>query len=232
MTDIHSHILFNIDDGSKSIEESLNMLNKLSFLGFNNIICTPHFIEGSNYNANNAKKEKIINMLREKTNVNLFLGNEIFINKKIDEYIKDGYIMPINNKYLLIEFPMHNAIKDDLDIFYELQIKGYTIILAHPERYTFFQDDYKKINKYHERGILFQCNYGSINGMYGHKAEKLLKYLLKKGWVDFLGTDIHHDSSKFCEEFANIEKRMIKYAGKEYYQKLINNGNKLVNNDI
>ena len=61
MTDTHSHILFGIDDGSKSLEESLEIINKLSFLGFNNIICTPHFIEGTKYCANNEEKENLLN---------------------------------------------------------------------------------------------------------------------------------------------------------------------------
>ena len=228
MTDIHSHIIFGIDDGSKSVEESLEIINKLSFLGFNNIICTPHFIEGTEYCANNEEKEKRLNILKEKSNVNLYFSNEIYINTRIDKFIENGYIMPINKKYLLVEFPMHNEIKDAIDIFYELQIKGYTIILAHPERYTFFQDDYKLIDKYHEKGILFQANFGSANGMYGHEAEKLLKYLLKKGWIHFLGTDVHHSNSKLFDEFNKIEKKLIKYAGKEYYQNIIDNGDKLI----
>ncbi len=228
MTDIHSHVLFGIDDGSKSIEESLEMINKLSFLGFNNIICTPHFIEGTEYSASNAEKEKIISELKEKTNVNLFLGNEIYINTQIDLFIENGYITPINKKFLLIEFPMHSEINDAKDIFYELKVKGYQVILAHPERYSFFQKDYKKITKFKEEGILFQCNYGSAIGMYGHDAEKLMKYLLDKGWVEFLGTDVHHANSKLFDEFAKIETKIIKFAGKDYYQEMIKNGDKLL----
>ena len=228
MTDIHTHILFGIDDGSKSMEESLEMINKLSFLGFNNIVCTPHFIEGTVYCSSCEANKKMINELQKHTKTNLVLGNEVYINTRIDTFINNGYIQPIGENYLLIELPMNNEINDAVDIFYELKIKGYKVILAHPERYSFFQDNYQMIDKYHKLGILFQCNYGSIDGIYGYEAEKLLIYLLKKGWVHFLATDVHHQNSKIFDNFDKMENEIIKIIGKDYYQSIIENGDKII----
>ena len=228
MTDLHTHILYNVDDGSKSFEESLEMINKLSFLGFDKIISTSHFIEGTSYCADNEVRGQLLLELQKHTDVKLYLSNEIFINPYIDEYIDNNYIMPINKNTLLIELPMSSELKDALDILYELKTKGFRIILAHPERYTYFQDKYSLIDKFKEYDILFQCNFGSIIGLYGHNAEKLMKYLLKKGWVDYLGSDVHRANSTFFNNFAKIEKHIIKYVGKDGYEQIIKNGDSLV----
>ena len=88
MTDVHSHILFNIDDGSYSIEESIELLKKLQNIGFHDVILTPHYIKGSNYSANNQIKRKQFNLLKEtikehNLKINIHLGNEIFISNDI-----------------------------------------------------------------------------------------------------------------------------------------------------
>lgn len=233
MTDVHSHILFNLDDGSKSKEESLDIIKELSFCGFNNILLTPHFIDGSTYSANNKEKLKAFKVLEEEVkknniNVNLFLGNEILINRDIASLVKDGCIHPINDKYLLIELPFNNMINDLNDILYELKLKGYIPIIAHPERYVYFQENKSLMDKLKEDEVLFQCNYGSIVGLYGYAEKKLMKYLLKKGYVDYLGTDIHKKGSGTIKNFSKILKKIEKYAGKEEYKRIMKNADDLI----
>lgn len=235
MIDLHSHILFNVDDGSSSIEESLELLKKFKKAGFDGVIATPHYIEGASYSASNDEKLEKFNILKEQVkknniDINIYLGNEIFINDNIVSLIESGNIYPLNNsKYLLIEFPFHNKIIGLSDVLYEIKCEGYIPILAHPERYDFFQDDYDLIDDFKEDGILFQCNYGSILGQYGKSAEKLIKYLLKKEYVDFFGTDIHHiHKSEILDKFDKIEKNIIKYAGKDYYDNIKKNSYKIL----
>ena len=116
MTDIHSHILFNVDDGSKSIEESIELLKKLHKIGFNNVILTPHYIKDSEYSSKNKEKKQKLNELKEELinqniNINIYLGNEIFINNEIYDLIKEGEIHTLNNtRYILVELPFHNEI--------------------------------------------------------------------------------------------------------------------------
>ena len=235
MTDIHSHIIFDVDDGSKSIEESLELLKMLSSVGFNNVIMTPHYIEDTEYCSYNSEKLEKLNILRDEVKkhnigINLYLGNEIFINDHIVEGIQEGKIYTLNNtKYLLFELPFHNQILGLADFVYEMKIAGYVPILAHPERYSYFQNNYDLVDELKEEGLLFQCNYASILGYYGKESEKLLKYMLKNEYVDYLGTDIHHTSKAYViDNFKKIDKMFNKIAGKEYYQEIIQNGDNLV----
>lgn len=235
MTDVHSHILFDVDDGSSSIEESIELLKRLKETGFDNVILTPHYIEGSDYSSLNKEKLEKLSILREaikenNIDINIYLGNEIFINDNIIELINNGSIYSLNNtKYLLIEFPFHNKILNIEDIMFEIMHAGYVPVIAHPERYTYFQEDYSLVDSLRESGVMFQSNYSSILGFYGKNAEKLFKYMLKKEYIDFLGTDIHHiNKSYVLDNFKKIEKKIIKIAGTEYYKEICENCNSLV----
>ncbi len=235
MTDIHSHIVFDVDDGSRSVEESLAILKKLASVGFTNVIMTPHYIEGTEYSAANSEKLEKLDILRTAVSennigINLYLGNEIFVKDNIPEDIENGLIYTLNNsKYLLFEIPFHNQILNLLDIVYELKVAGYIPILAHPERYDYLKSNHKYVDTLKEEGLLFQCNYASILGHYGNDAYKTMKYMLKKGYVDYLGTDIHHPNQSFVtDNFDKITKKIIKIAGKEYYQEIMNNCDNLV----
>ena len=236
MTDIHSHILFNVDDGAKSIEESIELLKKMAEIGFKNIILTPHYIKGSEYSSENQEKQEKLEELKnaikdENIDINIYLGNEIFINNEIIELIKNNSIYTLNNtRYILVELPFHNQIVGLEDIIYELKIKGLIPIIAHPERYTYFQENYKEIDRLREEGFLFQGNYASILGYYGKNSQKLFKYMLKKQYIDYLGTDIHRTAKTYViENFKKIEKHIIKITKKDYFNEIQKNNNKIIN---
>jgi len=238
MTDLHSHILFNVDDGSSNIEESIALLKSLKKVGFDNVVLTPHYMDGSDYTCDNYEKEERFEYLKEKLkeekiNLNIYLGNEIFISSNIIELYKENQIHSINNtRYLLIELPFHNQILNVEDIIYEIKYHGFIPIIAHPERYTYFQEDYSLVDSLKEEGVLFQSNYSSILGYYGKSAEKLLKYMLKNKYTNLLGTDIHHINRSFViDNFKKINKQISKIAGNEYYEEIIKNGDKVVNGE-
>lgn len=235
MTDIHSHILFGVDDGSRSIEESIKLLKKLKSVGFNHVILTSHYIEGSEYNADNSKKREIFLKLKqrivdENIDIDITLGNEIFINDHIIPLINDGYISPIgDSKYLLVELPFHNKLLNLEDIIYEIKISGYTPIIAHPERYTYLQEDYSLVDALRKDGNLFQANYASILGHYGKGAEKLMKYMLKNRYIDYLGTDIHRAEKDYVvTNFEKIIKHIKKVTKEDYFLKIMENCDNLV----
>ena len=131
MTDIHSHLIYGIDDGARSLEESIELIKKLSSIGFDNLIITPHYIEDSEYSASNQIKEEKLEIIRDELkknniNVNIFIGNEIFINENIVNLVEDGYIETLGDtNYLLIELPFHNKIIGLLDIISEIKSAGY-----------------------------------------------------------------------------------------------------------
>ena len=238
MMDMHCHILYGIDDGCKTIKESIETIKKMKKIGFNTIVLTPHYIEDSSFKANNNLKLQKLEILKEELlknniDVNLFLGNEIFINESINELIINKEIRSINNtRYILIELPFNNQILNLDDYLYELKLKGYKIIIAHPERYTYFKDNYEEARKLYDSGVLFQVNYGSIIGQYGSSSLKLVKKLLKDDMVDFISTDIHKPSSSLFDKFDDIKHKIIKIIGEDKFKDIsYNNILKVINDE-
>ena len=239
MIDIHSHIIYDIDDGCSNIEESVNVVKKLKTLGFDNIILTPHYIKASEYTIENKEKKDKYNLLKEELiknniNVKLYLGNEIYMNDEIDELVLNKKVYTMNkSRYILIEFSLYNEIKNIEDYLYELKLKGYIPVIAHPERYSYFQKDYNKVNELYESGVLFQCNYASIIGTYGKDAMKLVTYLLKNKMVSFMGTDIHKEKSSFYDNFNKIIKKIKSLVDDSYFNDIThNNAIKIINDEI
>ena len=203
MIDIHSHLLFGVDDGSRTLEESVHVIKKLSEVGYTDIILTPHYINDSTYvstreeNLDVLKRLKV-GLIRNNVNVNLYLGNEIYIDSEIANLLKNNIISSLNDtKYLLIELPMSGENEIYYDVFLDLINMGYKVILAHPERYISFQKDFNKIYELKELGVLLQSNVGSVLGDYGRGAKKTIKRLLKENLITFMGTDIHHNIFHF-----------------------------------
>ncbi|MGN1337092.1 MAG: tyrosine-protein phosphatase [Candidatus Coprovivens sp.] len=238
MIDTHSHILFGIDDGARTIEESISILEKMSQIGYKSIILTPHYISPDMYDANNSKKKELVEILKKELeerniNIDLYLGNEIFIQNDIDKKIIDGEIYTLNNSsYLLIELPLNEKLNDDLDIIYELINQGAKVILAHPERYTQFQKNPKELEKYLELGVLLQGNIDVLSGKNGTKAKKLFKNLLKNRQYFILGSDIHRSSSEYFKRFPKLKKKVISLTDEEYFNDLlINNPQKILESE-
>ena len=211
MIDIHSHLLYGIDDGSRSIVESAYIIKSLSEIGYTDIILTPHFINGSSYMSTREKNLDLLDRLK----VELF---------------KEGIISSLNDsKYLLIELPMSGENEIYYDVFLDLINMGYKVVLAHPERYISFQKDFNKVYELKEIGVLFQCNVGSILGDYGSHAKKTIKRLLKEHLITFMGTDIHHKKENY--NFAEkAKKKFSKYLTEDEINNIFeNNARKLLN---
>ena len=234
MIDIHSHLLYGIDDGSKSIEDSVDIIRDLSEIGYTDIILTPHYISHSKYSSPKDNNLILLNSLKDalnmqNINVNLYLGNEIYINHHISDLLESGEISSLNDsKYLLIELPM-NGEYDYIDVFEDLIYDGYKIILAHPERYHSFQRDFDKIYELEEIGVYFQCNIESILGSYGKGAVKMVKRMFKEKKVSFLATDIHHKKRDYVK-FDRAKRKIRKYlSSSELDELLIKNPSMIIN---
>ncbi|MBR3319763.1 hypothetical protein IKG20_00430 [Candidatus Saccharibacteria bacterium] len=198
MIDLHSHLLPAIDDGVETFEESLEILEEMANHGVTKVILTPHYIPDTIYNSSRADNLKLSSELQKEAydsgiDVELHLGNEIYITPEISNLLKEKKISTLaGSEFLLIELPMSGNFEGYEDIFYNLQVEGYRIVLAHPERYISTQKDFSILERLHNQGILFQCNLGSIIGQYGKHAEKTLKKLAKKDLIFAFGTDVHH----------------------------------------
>ena len=202
MIDFHSHIIPNVDDGSKSVEETFELLKEAKEAGFSGIISTSHYMEGY-YETDAAERSVWIkaiseNLGKKDIDLKLYLGNEVYITKNIINLLETGKATSINNSnYVLFEFPMNSKPMDMYDIIYDMLECKIVPILAHPERYSFVQKDPNLIYDLIQKGVLMQSNYGSILGMYGEKAEIIVRKLLKNNMVHFLGSDVHRVGSVY-----------------------------------
>jgi protein-tyrosine phosphatase len=226
MIDIHSHVLPGLDDGSRSIEESIMILKQMASLGFHHVVATPHYITGSSYRSNNETKMKLIQEIQNQLNkenidITLYLGNEVYIDNDIPLLVEKKEIAPINeSKYLLIELPRNGKINDLNDLLFKLRTKNIIPILAHPERYQCLQEYPAYMDELVVQGALFQVNFESIHGKYGKHAKKLAEYILKHKKFHFLATDIHHMDSSFFKEFPTLKKEIIKIIGPEKFREV------------
>lgn len=235
MKDIHSHILYNIDDGSKSIEESIAILKDAEKEGVTDIVCTPHYMRGTAYNKNNHYKRHLFNKLNEevkknKIKINLYLGNEVYISTHLKTLIEQKEIYPINGThYILLEFPLNNMIINTKEILFELEKMGYKVILAHPERYRIFKSHPEHIRDYLNMGIVLQGNYKSLFGKYGYMAKKTLIYFLKHGYITLLGSDTHNNEGYKLKKAYKKLRRL--HLSDEYINKLMSDNFDIIIND-
>lgn len=208
MKDIHNHILYGIDDGSISYLDSIRILKELEQEQIHDILLTPHYIIGSDYNANNKKKIELLNTLKNKTSINLYIGNEVYIDNDIIDYIKKGMISTINNtRYLLIELPLNEKLEIMYDIIFELRSYGVIPIVAHPERYHYLK--LEDLIKLIDQGCLLQGNITSLNNKYGKDAKDNLILLLKKHMIHVLGTDTHRNGKINLKEALDTLKKIV-----------------------
>lgn len=236
MKDIHSHLLYGIDDGSKSIEESILLLKEMKKHGVDELILTPHYVEESNYNCNNKSKKTIFEEFKkrveeENIDIKLYLGNEVFITTKFIELLKNNEITTLNNsKYLLFEFPLRHVYKNTSEIISDIVSNGYIPVLAHPERYEIFRHHPNMVEEYLRKGVLMQGNLTSLFNVYGKESRKTLEYFLKRKWITFLGSDTHH---KVQFDSKKLENKLLKITkDKDYVNDLLhNNFNKIINNE-
>lgn len=234
MIDLHTHIIPGIDDGSRTLEDSIEILKEANEAGFTDIFLTSHYLEGE-YTASKEEKNKLLkdlqDELKEKNiNINLYCGAEVYVTPDIIDYIEK--IDTLNNsKYILIELPMSNKISYLDDVIFELQSRNLVPIIAHPERYAYVQKDYKILIPLIEKGVLFQANIGSIVGKYGASAKKTFKKLLKKNMINFLATDIHKHNTIYTQ-FDVMMRKLRKVVSEDKINDLmVNNPKKVINNE-
>ena len=229
--DCHSHILFGIDDGAKTIENSISILTKMQALGFESIILTPHY--RGRYLANNKEKQAVLEKLNSalkdnNINIKLYLANEVKITSNMLELINNNTIKTINN-YLFLELPFDTKIYNLKKIIYELQSNNIKVILVHPERYPYMTlGDFIELN---DNDVYLQVNYESILGKYGIKAKSMARKLLKKDIVYLLGTDVHRDSTIMFKKFDRMNKKIIRLVGEEQFKNLSYNNIKKIIED-
>ena len=196
--DIHSHLLPGIDDGAQSIEDTNFLISEMNKIGFKQCITTPHVME--NVWKNSRKKIELnldttqIELRNKNNNVPIKAAAEYMMDANFVTLFQNEPLLTLKENYVLVEISYMNPPIQLYDIIFDLQVAGYKPILAHPERYSFFHHNFNDYQKLKYSGCLFQINLLSIIGYYGIEVAKAAEQLLKKGMIDFVGSDIHHSN--------------------------------------
>jgi len=194
--DFHSHLLFGIDDGAKDFEETLSLIEAMKSLGISEIITTPHVMSHVWENTKTAilEKEREVQQLLKAHQVSFSIkaAAEYLLDDSFVKLFKSEPLLTLKENYVLVEMSYINAPLQLYDIIFELQIAGYKPVLAHPERYNFYHQNFNEYKRLKNAGCLFQLNLLSTVGYYGEMVARTAEELLKKGMIDFASTDMHH----------------------------------------
>ncbi len=221
-TDLHSHILPGIDDGSPDIETSLRLIKGLSSLGIKHIIATPHII-GDLYRNTPETIRGALKIVQEVLNT-ANIPVEVSV---AAEYMMDDYFMKLVAEQVELLTLFDNRILTEQsytaptsnlnEIAFELLTEGYKPVMAHPERYFYYHKNYDEYNHIKDMGFLLQVNLLSLTGYYGKNVKAAAKFILENNLADFVATDIHHHRHlEMLSDKENI-KLFNRYIGEKKY---------------
>lgn len=214
--DIHSHLLPGIDDGAKNLDNSIELIEKMSSYGINHFRTSPHVLaevwenssETINTTADLLRKEL------EKRNLNhikITAAAEYMMDDNFSKLLANNDILTLKDNYVLVEMSFFNAPYNLYEILFELQHKGYQPVLAHPERYKYYHNNMDEYQKLIDTGCLFQLNILSLSKeQYGKNVYDAALKLLKQNKYTFVGSDTHHTRHlKLMEQISTKKNKAL-----------------------
>ncbi len=212
--DMHNHVLPGIDDGAKTVEDSIALIKGFMDFGMNSMICTPHIMHHYYDNTPvtiNAAHDQLIKALEEKEmDFRVGCSAEHMIDDNFETILEANEVMPLKKEYLLIEMSyLQPSFNFDMALE-KIAEHSYFPILAHPERYAYYHDNTKVYSDFKSRGVLFQLNLLSLGEFYGKKVKATAENLLKNGLIEYVGTDIHNMRQLAGLKEIKIDKRNLK----------------------
>lgn len=208
-TDWHSHILPGVDDGVRTMEESLDILRLYETLGIRSVWLTPHIMEDIP-NTTAHLRERFAELQAAYTGkVQLHLAAENMLDNLFEERLEQNDLLPLGEggNHLLVETSYFNPPVDLFGVLERIKAKGYYPVLAHPERYVYMGEaDYRKLK---EIGVELQLNLFSLVGGYGKDVERKANRLLKNGIYDMIGSDLHHYRAVLNSIYLEIYRDML-----------------------
>ncbi|MEC9209410.1 MAG: CpsB/CapC family capsule biosynthesis tyrosine phosphatase [Bacteroidota bacterium] len=223
-TDIHSHFIPGIDDGSPDMGTTMNLIQEMQKLGFSKVITSPHVMSDFYKNSSDTILKGLTAVRTElkEQNINMEIDAvaEYYLDYDFEQKIGKEKFLTFGDDYILVELSFMEASKNLFDIIFKLQLEGYKVVLAHPERYHYFQmKDYKDLVT---RGVLLQINWLSLIGYYSSQIKNITEDLIAQDMVSFLGTDCHN-----MNHAALYKKCQTKKAWHDLY-----NSGKLLNSTL
>jgi tyrosine-protein phosphatase YwqE len=195
--DMHSHLLPGLDDGLKTMEETVAYVKELHKLGYQKLICTPHILSDVHPNT----PEMILPRLAEvqqalKENnvpVEIEAAAEYMIDHEFEQLVKSGKkLLTFGKNFILVEMSYLAASPNIDHVIFDLRVAGLQPIIAHPERYNYYHHQFNQYKKLKDNGCWFQVNLLSLAGYYGKHIKKVAEKLIAENMIDLVGTDMHH----------------------------------------
>nr|MBQ4455771.1 hypothetical protein [Clostridia bacterium] len=217
MIDVHNHLIPNIDDGSDSLSLSRKLLEDAIDEGITDVCITPHFMKHGPFKVRKKELCTLFEQFKKDTedlNVNLYLGNELYIDRELDELLAADEICSMNGTdYVLIEFPFEQYRREYDEYLYNVSL-NYKIIIAHPERYSYVKEDHDFVDRWLKEGYILQSNSTSLNSK---ESKKVIFDFIEKGKLSIIASDAHNKyrplslkdaydliSKKFSKETADL----------------------------
>jgi protein-tyrosine phosphatase len=221
--DVHSHFIPGIDDGAQTLEQSIELIGSMAELGYRKVITTPHSMADGYKNSPEiilGGLEKLRAGVREAgINIEVDAAAEYYLDHALEEQVIAGTVLTFGNKLLLFELPFIGEPAMLRQVVFQMQTQGYRPVLAHPERYSFWYNDFEKFVELKDRGVLFQLNLVALSGAYGPQAKQLAERMIDAGYYELLGSDCHN---------MNHVQAIHNTLTRSYLHKLIGSG-KLLN---
>ncbi|MCM1337249.1 MAG: hypothetical protein NC187_06530 [Candidatus Amulumruptor caecigallinarius] len=209
-TDIHCHIVPGVDDGSPDVSTSVELIDRLRGIGFKRIFASPHVTGSVFENTEETLAGPLAELnaaLRAKDGFSIDRHAEYRLDDFFVEQLEKGAIKALPGNFILVENSFLQEPWNLEQLVYELKLKGYNPILAHPERYGYYQHHRERYHQLHSSGLCFQINLLSLADHYGGEERETAEWLISQGLVDFLGSDVHrHNHLDSIEAYLRTKR--------------------------
>jgi len=214
VTDFHSHLIPGLDDGCRTTAESLELIRQFADMGYSKLITTPHIQDEFYRNT----PEIILNGLEKlkeaikKAGIRIQIeaAGEYLLDDGFEKKIISGGLLTFGQNHILVEMSYYMEHPNLKSMLFRLQIEGYKVIMAHPERYSYWDNKWEKFRELKERGILFQLNTVSATGYYGPAVKKMAAYFINNGMYDYMGSDMHNQAYMDAFQKSRFDKSLGK----------------------
>ena len=226
--DFHNHLLPGIDDGAKSVSDSMLLIRQYDQYGIHHLIATPH-VKSGQYPNTDATIENALWKLNQEltkqhlTHIKITAAAEYLLDIEFEKLLHQKPLRPIKDPYILVELPFVFPLLNVEDLLYQIMLKGYIPILAHPERYGYMHGKLGEYRKLKKQGCLFQVNALSLSHHYGNRIYKEALFLIRNGLIDFIGSDIHT-----IQHFDVLKKATIKSRDVSQLKRIVTNTQQLL----
>ncbi len=222
--DIHSHLLPHVDHGAESEDEAFSMISQMAEMGYRHLVLTPHCRQSLfTYNPKSIKtvfQQVKKRVATEGLDINLSLGAEYFFGHYLNQMLadRDMFFLDQEQRCFLLELPVLMFPPTLPDWIFKAKVKGFKLVIAHPERYEFVIKNPLRVTQLLDLGVYLQMNLGSCLGLYGRKVKKTALTLLGNGLVQLMGSDLHSPSE--LKTIRKGIKKIVKKFGREYISTL------------